>query len=54
VSLQFRTEFFNAFNRTQFGPPGQVFTSGAVSTFGIISSQQNNPRLIQFALRLNF
>jgi hypothetical protein len=54
VSLQFRTEFFNAFNRTQFGPPGQVFTSGAVSTFGIISSQQNNPRLIQFGLRLNF
>lgn len=54
VNLQFRTEFFNAFNRTQFGPPGQVLTTGAVSTFGIISSQQNNPRLIQFGLRLNF
>jgi hypothetical protein len=53
-NLQFRTEFFNAFNRTQFGPPGQVFTSGANSTFGIISSQQNNPRLIQFGLRLNY
>jgi len=53
-NLQFRTEFFNAFNRTQFGPPGQVLTTGAVSTFGIISSQQNNPRLIQFGLRLNF
>lgn len=53
-SLQFRTEFFNAFNRTQFGPPGQVYQTGGVSTFGIISSQQNNPRLIQFGLRLNF
>ncbi len=54
ASLQFRTEFFNAFNRTQFGPPGQVFTTNPDSTFGIISSQQNNPRLIQFGLRLNF
>jgi hypothetical protein len=54
VSLQFRTEAFNAFNRVQFGPPGQVFTTNPNSSFGIISSQQNNPRLIQFALRLNF
>jgi hypothetical protein len=54
VSLQFRTEAFNAFNRVQFGPPGQVYTPNPNSSFGIISSQANNPRLIQFALRLNF
>ena len=50
-NLQFRTEFFNAFNRTQLGFPGQAF---GTPTFGVIGSQANNPRLIQFALRLNF
>jgi hypothetical protein len=53
-NLQFRTEAFNAFNRVQFGPPGQVYTPNPNSSFGVISSQANNPRLIQFALRLNF
>jgi hypothetical protein len=54
LKLQFRAEAFNLFNRVQFGPPGQVFTSGGVSSFGVLSSQVNNPRLIQFGLRLNF
>ena len=54
VNLEFRTEFFNIFNRVQFGPPGQVETPYSTSTFGIITSQVNNPRLIQFGLRLNF
>jgi hypothetical protein len=49
--LQFRTEVFNLFNRVQFGRPG---VSLGTSTFGVISSQINNPRLVQFALRLNF
>jgi hypothetical protein len=47
-SVQFRTEFFNLFNRVQFGQPG--LTDGNPS-FGVVSSQSNNPRLIQFALR---
>jgi hypothetical protein len=54
LKLQFRAEAFNLFNRVQFGPPGQVFTSGGVSSFGVLSSQVNNPRLVQFGLRLNF
>jgi hypothetical protein len=54
VSLQFRTEAFNLANRVQFGPPGQIFTANSNSAFGVITSQVNNPRLIQFALRLNF
>jgi hypothetical protein len=54
IKLQFRAEAFNLFNRVQFGPPGQVFTSGGVSSFGVLSSQVNNPRLIQFGLRVNF
>jgi len=52
VSAHFEAEFLNAFNRVQFGPPGlQV---GSLSTYGIVSSTLNNPREIQFALRLNF
>ncbi len=51
VGLQFRTEVFNLFNRVQFGYPG---TSLGTSNFGVISSQANTPRLVQFALRLQF
>ncbi len=49
--LQFRAEFFNIFNRVQFGYPGQAL---GASNFGQISTQANNPRLIQFALKLAF
>ena len=51
ASLQFRAEFFNIFNRVQFGYPGQALGS---SSFGVITTQQNTPRLIQFAMRLRF
>jgi len=54
VGPQFRAEAFNLFNRVQFGPPGQIFTAKANSALGVISSQLNNPRLIQYSLRLNF
>jgi hypothetical protein len=49
--LQFRGEFFNLWNRTQFRAPGQSF---GASNFGIISAQKNDPRLVQFGLRLEF
>lgn len=48
--LQFRAEFFNAFNHAQFGPP---VTSLADPNYGRILSA-NEPRDIQFALRLEF
>jgi len=51
ISLEFRSEFFNLFNRVQFGFPGQALGN---PQFGIVSSQLNNPRLAQFALRLIF
>jgi hypothetical protein len=51
IRVQFRTEFFNLFNRVQFGAPG---LSQGNSSFGVISSQANSPRLIQFALRTSF
>lgn len=51
VTLQFRAELFNIFNRVQFGYPGQSVGS---SSFGQINSQVNTPRLVQLALRLSF
>jgi hypothetical protein len=51
LKLQFRAEFFNLFNRVQFGEPGQTF--GAPG-FGIVNYQLNQPRLAQLALRLEF
>ena len=51
VNVQFRAEVFNLFNRVQFGYPGQVL---GTSNFGIIGSQANLPRILQFALRINY
>ncbi len=54
VGIEFRTEFFNLFNHPQFGFPGTNFVAGNSNGFGVVSSQLNNPRLIQFALKLAF
>ena len=53
LGLEFRSEFFNLFNRTQFAPPN---TSVGSSTFGHITSiyPGTNPRLIQFGLKFLF
>ena len=52
LGLDFRAEFFNLFNHAQFGLPGADVNSPG--TFGRISSTVNNPRLIQFGLKLTF
>jgi hypothetical protein len=54
IKLNFSAEFFNIFNRTQFAQPDPLMTTSPLSTFGQVSSQANNPRLMQFALRLAF
>jgi hypothetical protein len=54
VNLEFRAEAFNLFNRVQFGPPNTVATTAANNTFGQITTQLNQPRLLQLALRLRF
>jgi len=51
-NLEFRTEVFNLFNRVQFAIPNTVVTTAANPTTGYITSQLNQPRLIQLALRL--
>ena len=51
ANVQFRAEFFNIFNRVQFSPP---VTQQGSSNFGEILSQVNQPREIQFSLRVNF
>jgi hypothetical protein len=52
MELDFRAEFFNLFNHAQFGLPGNDVST--TSQFGVITSTVNNPRLIQFALKLTF
>jgi hypothetical protein len=51
-SLEFRTEFFNAFNHPQFSNPAVLDASKA--TFGQITTTSVNPRLVQFALKYIF
>jgi hypothetical protein len=51
VNLEFRAEMFNAFNSPQFSNPDNSFSD---PTFGEISTTAVNPRIIQFALKLNF
>ena len=50
-NLQFRSEFYNLANHPRFGVPGLIF---GTSNFGVVSTQANNPRQIQFALKLIF
>ncbi len=49
-NFEFRAEFFNLFNRTNFRSPNGNRSSAA---FGTITSTYD-PRIIQFALKLNF
>jgi outer membrane receptor protein involved in Fe transport len=53
TSLEFRAEFFNAFNSTQFGNPDTTFSDGAPA-FGQITSTSVAARIGQLALKLNF
>jgi hypothetical protein len=53
-NLQFRAEIFNLFNRVQFSYPNTVCCSNTNASFGVVSGQNNQPRELQFALRLNY
>ena len=53
-SLQFRAEFFNAFNRVIFAEPDTNWNDRITNSFGKVTGQLNTPRQIQFALRYDF
>jgi Carboxypeptidase regulatory-like domain len=60
-NLDFRAEFFNAFNTSQFADPNSLIVGEVVGSnlipipgFGEITATSVNPRIIQLALKLNF
>src|SRR4051812_675598 len=53
-NIEFRTEVYNLFNRVQFGPPNTSVSTAANATTGFITTQINDPRTIQFAMRFLF
>jgi TonB dependent receptor len=63
ATLQFRAEFFDAFNHPQFNNPGAGSTVGAATQGGVsvtkvssllITNTLVNPRVVQFALKYQF
>jgi hypothetical protein len=50
IKLQFRGEVFNSLNRVRFGNPNTTVTAGA--NFGRVTTQSNDPRQMQFGLKL--
>jgi len=51
LRLQFRAESFNAVNAVRFGSPD---TNAASTSFGVVSTQANSPRQVQFGLKVLF
>ena len=51
ADLEFRWEVFNAFNNVNFSAPTLDVTS---ANFGQINRTVSEPRVMQFALKLNF
>ena len=58
LALQFRAEFFNLWNHPDFGLTGSSSTLmqdiNSPSNFGVINQTVHDPRVMQFALRLDF
>jgi hypothetical protein len=58
MGLQFRAEFFNLFNHPQYFLEGAAGTGmmdiSSPSSFAKVNNTVNNPRLVQFALKLKF
>jgi hypothetical protein len=53
-NLQFRAELFNIFNQVNFNNPNAVVNGGGFGTITSTNSAAGDPRIIQFALKLNF
>ncbi len=52
--LEFRSEFFNAFNHANFNNPASSVTPAGLGSFGKSTGTVTDPREIQFALKLYF
>ena len=50
-NLEFRVEVFNLFNTFNWGLPNSNFGSG---TFGRITTQAGDPRIMQFGIKYGF
>lgn len=48
-NIQFRAEFFNISNTARFAPPNQNFGN---PQFGVVNAQGNQPRVVQFGLKM--
>ena len=51
IKAQFRAEALNATNTAYFGNPNTTLTN---NQFGVITTQINNPRLVQLGVRVTF
>ncbi len=51
LNLRFTAEFYNIFNHPRFAAPGNQIGS---PLFGLVTAQANQPRAVQFGLRLDF
>ena len=51
ITAQLRFESFNTFNRAQFAGPA---TQAGTTSFGVITTQQNQPRKLQAAVKIIF
>jgi hypothetical protein len=56
AGFEFRVEFFNLLNRTQFAPPDTTCCASNNANFGVVTStaRGTNPRLLQFASKISF
>ena len=52
--VEFRTEFFNAFNFVNFGNPISTYLNGSKGLLGAITQTSTGPRVIQFAVKYSF
>jgi outer membrane receptor protein involved in Fe transport len=55
ATIQFRTDFFNVFNKINWGTPnGNLEADGSIASGPFPNSPQTNPRQLQFSLRVQF
>ena len=57
LTAQIRCDMFNVFNRTGRGDPDTSLGDGLPSqggTFGLVTTPMDGPRVVQFAVRVNF